>query len=761
MASTITVSTLNGLYSALAKATGGETILLAPGDYGKLSLGSRSGFDITFPSNVTIASADPNKPAVFSQMDLSGAANLTLDGLTFDYTFKPGDAIYTRPFAVNASDNITIRNSTFDGDVASGVSAVDNGYGFAVGLSVRGSTGIKVEDNEIFNFHRGMTVSESGNLTIVGNDIHSIRSDGMDFAEVKNVLIAENTIHDFRGSLASTDHRDMIQFWTNGTDSPSENIIIRGNTLDIGTGTATQSIFMRNDLVDRGLAGTEMFYRNVLIEENVIVNAHAHGITVGETAGLVIRNNSVLHNDGRNADGADQAVEIPQITVSRDATGVIIANNATGGLNGWSGQAGWQVRDNAFVQDQNYQAPGYYGNIFISTSLQTTGGIHDFRAVEGGMLDRLGAGATQTRDSSDAAVNAQFHVTSVANQADTRIFDASMSADNISALPTGTVFQWNFGDGTFAKGTVVSHSYTQGGTYNVTLTILQPGGITDTVKLPVPVAGSHILSMTADKGFVAYEAGAEIVLALPKAMTAEGLQLGATGVQATVNRAHVVDILGAEDFGISLKLDADVANTSGELFRLHGSFVASVDSKGELSFRAFTTEGEVKVLTKGAHLSDTLNHSINIRLVDGQLQVLIDGKLAGAAAMEGTLLSSNGQNLVFGNPWGGRNFNGDLKAFDIVKDASDFHKIAETTIIQNPFQSLDPVSAKTSFHTLIVDSRVSDLDTLTATFVKNRDTFERPREDQADDAAQNHRVDAPLGDRFEFLTQHQSDHILS
>ena len=101
MTTTITVSTLNGLYSALAKATGGETILLAAGSYGKLSLGAKSGFDITFPSNVTIASADPNKPAIFSGMDIREAANLTFDGVTFDYTFAPTDKIFSRPFNVS------------------------------------------------------------------------------------------------------------------------------------------------------------------------------------------------------------------------------------------------------------------------------------------------------------------------------------------------------------------------------------------------------------------------------------------------------------------------------------------------------------------------------------------------------------------------------------------------------------------------------------------------------------------------------------
>ena len=96
----------------------------------------------------------------------------------------------------------------------------------------------------------------------------------MTFSNIDGVLIENNYIHDFRGSPGSGDHCDMIQFWTAGTTSPSTNITIRANVLDIGNGTATQSIFMRNEMVDTGQAGTEMYYKNVVIEDNTITNAH-------------------------------------------------------------------------------------------------------------------------------------------------------------------------------------------------------------------------------------------------------------------------------------------------------------------------------------------------------------------------------------------------------------------------------------------------------------------------------------------------------
>lgn len=71
------------------------------------------------------------------------------------------------------------------------------------------------------------------------------------------------------------------------SERPSVNIVIPGNILNSGAGVWNQSIFMRNEKVDTQDPGPEMFYRDIVIEENVILNAHQHGITVGETDGLI------------------------------------------------------------------------------------------------------------------------------------------------------------------------------------------------------------------------------------------------------------------------------------------------------------------------------------------------------------------------------------------------------------------------------------------------------------------------------------------
>ena len=284
---TFNVTNSAQLATALNQASGGDKIVLASGDYGRLDINEK------FSSTVTITSADAGHPAKFSSMLMNGAQNVTIDKVSFDYTYKATDSATYKPFEVANSSKVVIHNSVFDGDVKSGGATIFDGYGTGVGLSVRGSSAVQVAGNEFKNWGTALKVNDSQNIQIQTNDIHDIRRDGSNFVNVQGILIENNHIHDFKGLPDGIDHRDMIQFWTTGTNQPSTNITIRGNLLDIGQGSHTQSIFMRNDVVDKGLAGASMYYQNVLIENNTIINHHLHGITIGETEGLTIRGNTL------------------------------------------------------------------------------------------------------------------------------------------------------------------------------------------------------------------------------------------------------------------------------------------------------------------------------------------------------------------------------------------------------------------------------------------------------------------------------------
>ena len=356
---TISVSNVSGLTAAMAQAKAGDTILLASGNYGAFATGN------DYASTVTIKSADAGSPATFSSVSLNGATGITFDTINFDYKYSAGDPTHVTPFSVRDSANIAFKNSVFDGDVASGLDAISNGYAVGRGLAISGSNGVTVENCEMKTWLRGMVVGSSDNINIVDNNIHSIRSDGMDFAQVTKVLIEGNYIHDFRGAPGSQDHADFIQFWTTGTTKPSTDITIRNNILDVGQGSWAQSIFIRNELVDLGKAGESMYYKNLLIENNTISNAHTHGITVGETDGLIIRNNILTAADLNMANpvnaayvdragGLTAGILVPKILLKGESDNLVVTGNAfvdapwyTGPrLSGFTSQSDWKVSGN-------------------------------------------------------------------------------------------------------------------------------------------------------------------------------------------------------------------------------------------------------------------------------------------------------------------------------------------------------------------------------------------------------------------------------
>ena len=688
MSTIISVSTLTELYSALATAGSGDTIELAGGDYGDVSLvDGRNGQDLKFASNVTIISADVENPASFSSLTLKGAENITLDGITFDYSFSEGDEIYYRPFAVSSSESITIRNSTFDGDVATGVSDVDDGYGYAIGLSVRDSDEVTVENNEFYEFHRGASFSDSSDIVVANNDIHSIRMDGLNFAQIEGASIENNYIHDFRGSEDSSDHSDMIQFWTNGTDSPSTEIIIRNNYLDIGEGSATQSIFMRNDQVDQGLAGTEMFYSDVTIEENTIVNGHAHGITVGETDGLIISNNTILHADGDSPDGTDPDLEIPKITVADISTNVIITNNITSDISGDTDQTGWTVKQNAFVQDQDDTAFGYYGDVFVTSSLEVVDGIHQYRVLEGSIIDNLQAGATSSYEvSATDDLSVQFHITS--DEADTSLysFDASFSVVNGEALPAGAEYIWDFGDGRTATGLETSHSFSQSGVYGVSLTVILADGTSSENTVSMDVDSTDLISLIEGIGFVGHHASSDTQLT-----DEDVVELGSQGTTLSIDREYVSDVLGQDEFRISSTITSNSTQSAGEVVRLHGSFIIAVTDDGNLDVKLYQDDGDlIRITTNDLVLNDTQEHEVVVSLIDQVVEIRIDGDVVESVDMTGTLASNGTHDLVFGNPWGADNFDGVLSGFEISANESDFLQQAYSVSVDG-----GPASTKT------------------------------------------------------------------
>lgn len=380
------------LVAAVAEGMGGRDVLLAPGTYDPILLDQEAVPD-------SLRSADPDNPAVLLGLIGGSFDGFTIENLILDYRYDPADAIHVRPFRFGGCRNLVMRGNRFVGDVARGRSAADNGYGWGIGLAMGGCDNVLIENNYFSDFHRGMTFGSVSGLVVRGNELTQLRMDGMNFSQATDVVIENNHIHNFNRSLDSEDHADMIQFWTTQTTRISRDIVIRGNILNSGAGYFTQSIFMRNELADTGRAGREMYYRNILIEDNVIINAHLHGITVGETIDLTIRNNTLAQNIGSITGWPrpDDHIWLPTIRVAEDAVGVRIEDNLAWRVIGHTGQTGWRVARNLRIQNRSLMDPAHYTQIFQGYPNGDPGSFETYLYRPGGPAADGGLGAALLR----------------------------------------------------------------------------------------------------------------------------------------------------------------------------------------------------------------------------------------------------------------------------------------------------------------------------------------------------------------------------
>ena len=660
-----------GLRDALGRARGGETIALAPGDYGALALAG-----LAPASPVTLRSADPADPARLSGMTLQDVSNLRLVGLVLDYSYEPGTRpTGARPFQILGGSDIAILRSTFEGDVASGTgSPADDGYAAGTGLFARGTRGLEIRGSLFTGWFRGAVLREIDGLAVVGNRVTDIRSDGLNLVAVQGALVEGNEIGPFRLSPESKDHADMIQFWTNKTPRPSADVTIRGNVLHAGAGGATHSIFMRNEEVDNGRAGPEMFYRDITIEDNVIANAHLHGITVGETDGLTIRRNTLVRVPAavRAKQARSPGLSIPTIRVSHRSRDVVVEGNVTGALRegeggptglvlGHDAQPDWRVEGNVMAQDARPGAPGWYGDLFVAAT-GTERPLVGLRAHPGGPLADGRAGAP--RLAFDAAPDALLPVIRVEREPRARnvyAFDASMTAgpDGLLSASPGATVAWRFPDGATAEGARVERALAPG-VQAVEATVRLPDGREARAEATVSVPSPHVLSL----------APAE-----PIALGAESVRIGA---------GEIAGYFGAADLALSLRFRAagpgEGGQGVGEILRIHPGLVVSLGALGNLEVALRTAERDaVRLATAPLGLHDGAWHdaALTYDSATGRVSLSVDGAVRAEARSAGPLMPRANWDLRLGHPDAAKSFHGELARLEIDADAGAFRSAGE------------------------------------------------------------------------------------
>ncbi len=649
MAKIVRVSTAGELRSEISKMTGDTTILLEGGNYGNVNLEQRLISKLSSNSELIIKSANENDPAVFKELNLVGGKNITFDGINFDYSAKLKAAHAYRPFKIEDSQDITVKNSFFEGDDARGHNNYMDGYGTGAGLFVRGTTNTVIEDNEFVNWERAVIVFKSDKAKILGNEIHKSSSDGINLAEVTNTLVEGNYIHNFDAAANTLAHKDMIQVWTEGTTKSTENLIIRGNILDSGDGVDTQSIYMFNE--------KNVLYRNITIEDNVIRNAHKHGITIEDARVVNIRNNTLIQNEDTAKDDPD-GVFVPAINIWRNVTGARLENNVTPEINTRSG--GVVEKDNLIIQRNAPTQEGYYDDLFLNALSDSDGTWEDLRVEPGGYLEKQGLGSSLLywdRSPDDITPLVQFD-TGVNLQVGEYEFDVTkVYGPNGLISTSGARAVWDFGDGTTGTGLTTQHAYDKAGVYVVKGTLTLANGtkldIQKTVETEAPAA---LKANFENRGFD--RSGLETDYRTEG--TVRFVRDGGDGAVKLEKNGRVRYETGEEfydntAFTVLIDYRKDNVSDKGKLLSFFGSTVLSVNDH-QISGTVWTDKGTVRLTESYLPVANTDWHKVALTFdgEKGEIRLYFDGELvASRDALKGAIQEGiTSQDFYVGSPLG-------------------------------------------------------------------------------------------------------------
>lgn len=292
---TFVVSNSAELKAAMQGLSGGDggTILL-DGDGGPydLQMSEFGGSD----TPILVTSVDPNNPAVFTSLNLSEASHVTFDNLSFDHSSLGGE-FGTSDFdiRVSNSDHIEFTNNVMTGS-ANGMATYEDSSIHGGNLArIDDSSDILFAGNTISEYFHGVAIFDSQQITFTQNEVTAMQGDGFRGGGIEGGVITDNYFHDFYGAFHEITHNDMIQLWGTNVSTENKQILIDGNFLDSGEGTATQGIFIRNETFGNN-GPASGYFEDITITNNTIYNGRSHGINLSDTIGGVVQNNTVLWN---------------------------------------------------------------------------------------------------------------------------------------------------------------------------------------------------------------------------------------------------------------------------------------------------------------------------------------------------------------------------------------------------------------------------------------------------------------------------------
>ena len=295
----MTITTTAQLIAAVKGAVAGAVIALAPGQY-TLDLYKSA-------TPVTITSAVPATPAVFTEINIQASSGITLTGVVLDASTTPigpwgGEA--TIPFQVGAgSSNITFDNLKVHGDPAW------TWRNARSGMMVRQCSICTVRNVEFSGLYNALNYLDSPGLTISGVTCHDNADDCIRGGGSSNIQIINTHCWSNHPDPLDPDHPDCVQMWMANETVATHDVLIAATRYERGTGGATQGVFVRDET-------GHLPYVNLTVRDSVIQGAQYNAVSVNGATAPAIYNNRIC-----------QIGDVQAWLIVRATTGARLANN--------------------------------------------------------------------------------------------------------------------------------------------------------------------------------------------------------------------------------------------------------------------------------------------------------------------------------------------------------------------------------------------------------------------------------------------------
>ena len=363
-ATEIIVSNLTELQNAINSVQGGDTISLLSGNYGNFTISGKN--NSSFVTLRAYAGATP----VFNSIDINNSSYWKLYGIDIKPRYLSG-ADGTE--AVNLDgDFLTIENCIINySDDISGWTSSNWLARTGNGVIMDGSN-INVLNNTITAIDHGIACSANNSL-VSQNLIANFRGDGIRG-------LGDDTVYEYNTIKNSYDvddnHDDGFQSWSYGSGGVGtgtvNNVTLRGNTI-INFEDPNQPF--KGELQGVGLF--DGMFENWVVENNLLITNHWHGISFYGAINCKIINNTVVDNN--NAPEPDPWIMVNDHKNGTPSSGVIVRNNIATDYSLTGG----------FTEDHNIEITMNDASIYF---VNPSGGIGDYHLIATSPVIDAGSG---------------------------------------------------------------------------------------------------------------------------------------------------------------------------------------------------------------------------------------------------------------------------------------------------------------------------------------------------------------------------------